>query len=376
MNSEYLVDRRNGLKLNISESEIADAAATGRNKAKAAISYILEKGYLPTKMADSFAIASGGAMWYRNKIRSLKKKGVSEAEAEKIAMDEWIEISEKSQQSSDPSKISQQQSSDMGRIFLQFVNTPMQYNRLMIADGKDLINGRGNPLQKISRIIYYGAVQNMWFNFMQSGMFALGFGDFGDAEVEDKTLNMVNSMSDGILRGTGLPGMTISVLKNVIIDIMKESGKKRPDYEDSLDELLNFSPAIKSKFTRLKSAAYEVGSKQKQQEIKDKGFSLDNPAFKAFCHVVSAVTNAPLDRGITKHENLKNAFADDTETWMRIANFMGWAEWQLTPKAERDAKYQAERKAFKDRQKAAKQINSVNAVEEKESPADSATTAK
>ena len=172
MNSEYLLDRRNGLKLNISESEIADAAATGKNKAKAAVAYILEKGYAPTKFADSFAIASGGAMWYRNKIRSLKKKGVSEAEAEKIAMEEWIEVSEKSQQSSDPSKISQQQSSDMGRIFLQFVNTPMQYNRLMIADGKDLINGRGNPIQKISRIIYYGAVQNMWVNFMQSGMFA------------------------------------------------------------------------------------------------------------------------------------------------------------------------------------------------------------
>ena len=51
------------------------------------------------------------------------------------------------------------------------------------------------------------------------------------------------------------------------------------------------------------------------------------------------------------------------------------ARWQLTPKEERDAKYKAERKAFKDRQKAAQQINSVNAVEEKESPADSATTA-
>ncbi len=375
INSDYLKDRRNGLKLNITESEIADAAATGTNKAKAAIAYILEKGYTPTKFADSFAIASGGATWYRNKIRSLKKKGISEAEAEKIAYDEWIEISEKSQQSSDPSKISGQQSSDMGRIFLQFVNTPMQYNRLMIADGKDLVNGRGNPMQKISRIIYYGAMQNLWFNFMQGGMFALGFGDFGDSEIEDKTLNMVNSMSDGLLRGTGLPGMTVSVIKNVVIDIMKESGKKRPDYEDSLDELLNFSPAIKSKFNRLKSAAYEVGSKQKQQEIIDKGFSLDNPAFKAFCHVVSAVTNAPLDRAMIKNENLKNAFADDTETWMRIANFAGWPEWQLTPKKERDAKYAAEKKAFKDKQKAAKQMNSVNVVEEKESPADSTTTA-
>ena len=54
MNSDYLMDRRNGLKLNISESEIADAASTSKNKAKAAINYILQKGFAPTQIADSF----------------------------------------------------------------------------------------------------------------------------------------------------------------------------------------------------------------------------------------------------------------------------------------------------------------------------------
>ena len=73
INSDYLVDRRNGLKLNINESEIADAAATSKNKAKAAINYILQKGFLPTQFADSFAIASGGATFYRNRINDLVK---------------------------------------------------------------------------------------------------------------------------------------------------------------------------------------------------------------------------------------------------------------------------------------------------------------
>ena len=76
MNSDYLVDRRNGLKLNIAESEIADAAATSKNKARAVINYILQKGFLPTQYADSFAIASGGATFYRNRINDLTKKGV------------------------------------------------------------------------------------------------------------------------------------------------------------------------------------------------------------------------------------------------------------------------------------------------------------
>ena len=56
LNSNYLMDRRNGLKLNINESEIADAAATSKNKFKAGIQYILQKGYLPTQFADSFLL--------------------------------------------------------------------------------------------------------------------------------------------------------------------------------------------------------------------------------------------------------------------------------------------------------------------------------
>ena len=293
MNSDYLRDRRNGLKINISESEIADAASSSNNKAKAAINYILEKGYAPTKFADSFAIASGGATWYRNKIRSLKKEGMSEAEAEKIAFEEFIEISEKSQQSSDPSKISQQQSSDMGRLLLQFVNTPMQYNRLQIADAKDLINRRGNPLEKITRIIYYGFAQNMFFNLMQQGMFALGFGDdFGDTEVENKYLDTVNGMSDSILRGTGLVGMTASVVKNLALDLYKRSKRDRPEYIDATQKLLDFSPAIKNKFSKFKNAAYQFDDPVKRSQMDD-GFSLENPAFKAFTKVVPGCKNQP-----------------------------------------------------------------------------------
>jgi shikimate kinase len=86
LNSDYLMDRRNGLKLNINESEIADAASTSKNKFKAGIQYILQKGYLPTQYADSFAIASGGATYYRNRINDLiKNEGKTLVEAEKAS---------------------------------------------------------------------------------------------------------------------------------------------------------------------------------------------------------------------------------------------------------------------------------------------------
>ena len=42
MNSDYLVERRNGLKINVSESEIADAVRESKNKPKAAIAFLLK----------------------------------------------------------------------------------------------------------------------------------------------------------------------------------------------------------------------------------------------------------------------------------------------------------------------------------------------
>ena len=348
MNSDYLVDRRNGLKLNISESEIADAAASGGNKAKAAINYILEKGYLPTRFADSFAIASGGATWYRNRIKDLmKKEGLSEQEAKTKAFDEFREISEKSQQSSDPSKISQQQSSDAGRLLLQFVNTPMQYARLQKSAFKDLINGRGKAHEKIGKILYYGVIQNLWFNAAQSGLFALGFGDFSEDEEEGKTIDTANGMVDSILRGLGMGGMTLSVLKNTLMDVYERMGKTKPEFSEVWDTLLQFSPALKSKLTKIKGAGRQFDSKEGRQEVVDKGFSLDNPAYASFAKVFSAVTNVPLDRLFTKVENIQGALNDENEWWQRIAMGLGWPEWQLQTSKERSEKRNKELQDYK-----------------------------
>tara|TARA_R110002020_G_scaffold64375_3_gene170810 strand:+ start:26024 stop:36031 length:10008 start_codon:yes stop_codon:yes gene_type:complete len=336
MNSDYLVDRRNGLKLNISESEIADAAGTSKNKAKAIINYILEKGYTPTKFMDSFAIASGGATWYRNRYNELtKKEGMSPKEAEAKAWEEFIDISEKSQQSSDPSKISKQQASDTGRIFLQFVNTPMQYTRLQKRAFQDLVNKRGNWKKNIGKIMYYGVVQNLWFNAMQQGLFALGFGDDElDDKEEKKIYNTANGMADSILRGAGLGGMTVSVLKNTIIDIYRRSQKSRPEFSDAWIKLLEFSPAIKSKMSKLRSAGWPFDSKKRRQEVMDKGFSLDNPAWESGAKVVSATTNIPLDRLYNKYNNISAMAHEDAELWQQIALFLGWPAWDIAPELE------------------------------------------
>jgi len=324
MNSDYLVERRNGLKINVSEADIAEIAAESKNKAKAFISKILKLGFLPTQIADSFAIASGGATFYRNRYKSLKKEGLSDKEAEAQAFQDFREIAEESQQSSRPDRISQQQAGPMGRIILAFANTPAQYARLMQKAASDLKNRRGDDKTNISKILYYGAIQNVIFNALQQALFAMAF---GDEEPDEEKLNkkytgIANGMADSLLRGIGFHGAAVSTLKNAIMKLAE--GKEA---QDAAIELLDISPPISSKIGKLKSAGRTWDWNKK--EIMEKGWSLDNPAYLAAGQVISAATNVPLDRGIRKLTNLKDASDAENEEWMRIANALGWAKWEL-----------------------------------------------
>ena len=356
INSDYLVDRRNGLKLNINESEIADAAATSKNKAKAAINYILQKGFLPTQYADSFAIASGGATYYRNRVRDLvKNQGMSESEAEEQALIDWRSIAEESQQSSDPSKISQQQASDLGRLILAFANTPMQYARLQKRAIQDLANNRGDWKSNTSKVIYYGFVQNLIFNALQSAVFAIGFGDDDDDEKnEKKYIRTANGMVDSLLRGLGIGGSAVSVGKNLLMNMYERSKRDRPEYVDAMWDLTRFSPPIYSKISKFKQAAYPFDAKKRRKEMIDKGFSLDNPAYEAFAKVVSAVFNVPLDRLVLKLKNIEGGLNEDNEIWQRIAMLLGWPKWQIVDDKDKN---QDEKKKNKNLIKIKSKIN-------------------
>jgi hypothetical protein len=101
-NSPKLKERRGGLKSDIQEAEIAAAAKSAKNKPLAIISYLLKIGFTPTKIADSFAIASGGATFYRNRVNTYKKQGFDQAEAEAKAFEDFSNISDETQQSGDP----------------------------------------------------------------------------------------------------------------------------------------------------------------------------------------------------------------------------------------------------------------------------------
>ena len=90
----------------------------------------------------------------------------------------------------------------------------------------DLVNGRGSMKANISRILYYGFVQNIIFGTLQTG---LGFLIFGHDEEEEKTdtkqAYMLNGVLDTLLRGTGVWGAAVATLKNVIMQSYEELGK-------------------------------------------------------------------------------------------------------------------------------------------------------
>ena len=325
-NSDFLKQRRSGLKLDVNSDEIASAAETQTNKAKAAFAALLKAGFTPTQMADSFAIAMGGASFIRNRINKYVSDGMSKNEAEEKAFLDFQEIAEETQQSSRPDRVSQQQASPLGRIVLAFANTPMQYMRLSKKAFLDLKNGRGDAKTNITKIIYYTAVQNIIFSSLQAALFAMAFDDDEEA-AENKKLRVANSMLDSILRGAGIYGAIASTIKNIIAEIYNQNTKDRPDYTVAAQRALSISPPVDSKMRKIMSAARAFSYKTTRDKMT--GYGLDNPAYYAGGQLVSAAFNLPLDRVIRKADNLRVAVDNDTKMWQSIALGLGYSQWDL-----------------------------------------------
>ena len=327
INSDFLKARRSGLRINVNEADIADMAKKGGPRA--VISKLLQFGFAPTQIADSFAIASGGATFYRNRIKTYKKQGLSQQEAETKAFDDFRENAEESQQSARPDRISMQQAGPLGRLILAFQNTPSQYARIIDKAVRDLKNRRGDAKTNISKIVYYATIQNLIFNALQQALFAFAFDDEEpeDQEKKDKYIGIANGMADSLLRGTGVAGGVMSVTKNAIIRIIEESQKKNPNYEKVGADLQRIAPPISSKLSKINQAARSF--KWDKEEMINGGWGLDNPAYLAVGNVVSATTNVPMDRGVKKINNLMKASDSELETWERLALLGGWQDWEI-----------------------------------------------
>ena len=326
-NSPYLKQRRSGNQRGINEAELSEAIAGSDNKAKAALAWLLKKGFTPTQLADSFAISMGGATFLRNRINKYVKEGMSQGDAEAKAWIDFQETTEVNQQSARPDMISQQQASPLGRLILAFQNTPMQYARIMNKATRDLANGRGDYKTHISKIAYYGFVQSIIFGALQSALYA-SLGDDDEEDFDKKKERILNQMVDSWLSGIGVGGKAIGTVKNTIMEYFEQRDKGwNADHAYTLLTILSFSPPIGSKLRKIYSS---IKTEEFNRGVFEKrGFSLDNPIWSGIGNVIEGVTNAPLGRMANLMLQLDNAMDSSHAWWQRVALILGQNTWDL-----------------------------------------------
>lgn len=143
-----------------------------------------------------------------------------------------------------------------------------------------------------------------------------------------RAFDLANGAFDSTLRGAGgIYGAVFAATKNTVIKAYDESRKNRTNYKGLSYELIDAAPPISSKLQKLSSAG--AAFDYNKWEIKNRGFSLNNPAVKAGAQFVTAVTTIPLDRLVVKSENIKNALAADTQNWQRVASLLGYQGYEI-----------------------------------------------
>ena len=358
-NSPKLKQRRRGLQTDLQWQEIASAAKRGKNSVNSVISWLLAKGFIPTQLVDNFAIAAGGASFYRNRINTYKKQGMSQVEAETKAWEDFSNTAEETQQSGDPALISQEQASVLGRLILSFQNTPMQMTRLQKKAGLMLIRRQRyenmtqtqSDFTNIGKIIYYGAIQNFIFTALQNALFAILPGFDGDEtddiikdirKEEEKKARILNNMIDTLLRGSGVKGAVLSTIKNTILRYQKEEKKGYlADHTYTLIEMFNVSPPIGSKARKLYGA--QQSRKFNREVLEERGWQVTadgrinlSPAYDIAGNLSSALLNVPLDRVVNELESLVEATDSRNATWQRVALALGWRTWDIGAKNEEE----------------------------------------
>jgi hypothetical protein len=362
-----LKQRRQGASFDLNTNELSQTISKSKEPVRALIRLLLQKGFLPTQIADSNAIALGGAAFYRNRVDTYLQQGLNKKEAETKAFADFQEVAEATQQSARPDMISQQQASPLGRLVLAFQNVTSQYTRLIKKSGLDLINRRKSPpyntqtqsdMANISKIVYYGAVQNMIFYALQTGLFALMFGE--DEEQDEKTKKffdkkkqrVLSGSIDSVLRGMGIGGAVISTIKNAAIKFTEN--KEKSQYIKSQDpawqQLITFMPPVDIKFRKFKYAERDfVRSGDVMKEMPT--FDIDNPVWSATTNVIEGGTNVPLNRLYEKTMNIREAMDDQNEWWQRLFMWAGWSRWNFGIKNEEVDFYKKQVKDQKKKQK-------------------------
>jgi hypothetical protein len=342
-NSDFMKQRRRGIQTDVNGAELAASVKGAKNPAQAVIKKLLELGFLPTQIGDNNAIALGGATYYRNRINTYLKQGLSQKEAEAKAWVDFQKLAEETQQSAKPWMISMQQASPLGKVILAFQNVTSQFNRLGKKAFLDIKNRRISPeyknannprlqsdMSNLSRIAYYFAIQNVIFYTLQTALFSALFDDDEEDErMLAKKERVINGTLDSVLRGTGVWGAAISTLKNMAFAYHKEREKDwNGDEASVLVEALNVSPPLGIKARKIVNAERTLNYNKKVIDEMET-FDIDNPQWSANTSYIEALTNIPVNRLYNKTLNVRQSLNNQHDAYQRVLMFSGWSQWNI-----------------------------------------------
>ena len=224
----------------------------------------------------------------------------------------------------------------------------------------DLVNGRGDWKTNVSKIIYYGGVQNFVFSALQSALFSFipGFGDDEEYDEEDAknkklegaTARIINSMIDSILRGSGLTGAVVSTLKNAVMKYMEQEEKGyNADHVYTFLSIMAISPPMGSKLSKLYKAQQTKRFEQDALQARPFGIVADGrvnlgPGYRIVGNIAAATVNFPLDRVVDEVTSLSEALDNRNTEWQRLALAVGWKSWAVGAKNEEHDLLKAEGK--------------------------------
>ena len=339
-NSDMLKQRRGGIQTDVNGAELAETISKSKYPIRTLIRKLLQLGFLPTQIGDNIAIATGGAMYYRNRINKYLRDGLSQKEAEAKAFTDFQNITQSTQQSARPDMISQQQASPIGRLILAFQNVTSQFNRLGKKAFLDIKNRRITPpntnqmqsdISNASRIAYYFAIQNVIFYSLQTALFAALFDDEEDNKefFTNKRERLINGSIDSVLRGSGFIGAAISTLKNMGIKFAEQRGKTyNPDESAVILEMFNLSPPLGIKARKIVNAEKTLNYNKKIIKEMDT-FDIDNPLWSAVTSFVEGTTNVPVNRLYNKVQNVRQSLDSQNSAFQRVLMFLGWSQYNL-----------------------------------------------
>lgn len=349
-NSDYLLQRRTGLRTDIQNQEITEAIEKGG--LRGFYKLIMSKGFALTQFGDSAAISFLGATYYRTRVIKHLADGKSKEQAEKEAFLDFYAKTEESQQSARPDRVSRQQTTIGGRLFLAYQNSLLQYNRIVFRDIKDVIAGRGSKPKKLARIAYYTTVQNFMFSAMQQAWFYFLFSDEEENEealiFDERGYRLANSVLDTIIRGFGIWGGVLSAAKNTVLEGVRQAqkqeqgGVRRSEYV--LINLLNASPIIGTKARQFISAYNNIVDRR--DLYTEMGLDLYNPAFDAI-GAAGAFANIPVNRLLQKMRNVEQALSQQDLLIKNFLYFGGWSTYDFNYKDPKLEKTKARLKRVK-----------------------------